>query len=330
MIEKYNRTKCKKTAEEIGILIKGLSLLQDVATVDGFIARGVADDGVGHYPMSAECQIFPWILAMNAYYRSELCADRDEIKNRLLRVLLALRENDFKIPHDKKGAFYPGGWLNGNAWRPVTMLVYSARLIYELTKDENDLLRFRTLMSAVPQNSVFSREEILSQGSCHEMLTSFGNQTWICLYAHLAIRELLWLDPDRSEIYQRGLYMNGVTALKNLPSIKKYDNVRGGFGIDWRPLCALWEDSGPNFERGTEIAQRQFAYWHEHIVPHRNMEHSVLGNALFAMWTAVTCEDERIVKQAVKEMEERIPLVDWAGLRISYAFVAESALIFAP
>ena len=91
--------------------MNGLFLLQDVGRVEGFIARGVADDGISHYPISAECQIFPWTLAMYAYYKTDLCVEKQEIKERILRVLTALRSYDWQIPCDEDGVFLKAAGL---------------------------------------------------------------------------------------------------------------------------------------------------------------------------------------------------------------------------
>lgn len=328
LLEKYKKHRSPKTAEEIDLLIKGLYLLQDVAKVDGFIARGVGDDGVSHYPMGAECQTFPWILALYAYYRSELCTDKEDVKARLLKVLLALRANGWKILCDVPGLSYSSGWQNAKGWRGVVMLLFCTRVIYELTGDKDALGCFEELMNSVPEGGIFKRSEIISQGYSHDMVTSFGNQTWICLYTHFAVRELLTLDPKRENEYKLCLYNNGVTALINVNSIKKYDNENGGFDINWRSLNSLWEDYGNDVSKGSQIAERQFSYWHKNLVPHRHMEHSILGNALFAAWTAVTCEDERIEKKAMEILKEEVEKIDWNSIHLSYAFVAESALIF--
>lgn len=328
LLEKYRKHRSPKTAEEIDILIKGLYLLQDVAKVEGFIARGVGEDGRSHYPMGAECQNFPWILALYSYYKSDLCTDHAGVKERLLRVLLALRKYEWRIPCDVEGVFYKSSWLKGNDWRGVVMLLFCTRLIYELTENKEELDLFQEYMSSVPTASVFKRKEIVSQGYSHDMVTSFGNQTWICLYTHLAVKELLKLDPNHEAEYKLCLYTNGVTALKNINSIKKYDNERGGFDINWRSLNALWKDYENDTSAGTAIAEKQFSYWHENLVPHRKMEHSVLGNALFAAWAAVTSEDERISKKAMEIFKEEITRINWNSLHLSYAFVAESVLIF--
>jgi hypothetical protein len=328
LLEKYRRTKCERTAAEIKILMDGLWLLQDVARVEGFIARGVGEDGVSHYPMGAECQNFPWILAAFAYYNSDLCSDREAVRARLLRVLLALRGYGWDIPCDDEGVFYPMNWAGSAAWRPVTMLLFCARVIYELTGEACDLAAFEQLAEECPDGCVFTRKEILAQGYAQDMITSFGNQTWICTYTHLAVRELLSLDPKRAEFYRECLYQNGVVALANAKSIQRYDRAVGGFGLDWRVLNDQWESYGGDTEKGTAISSRQFAYWHQHIVPHRNMEHGVLGNALFAAWVAATCEDVRIARRALEIMRAGCADIDWDEVHLSYAFVAESALIF--
>ena len=326
LLEKYSCTKCEQTAEEIKILMNGLFLLQDVGRVEGFIARGVADDGISHYPMSAECQIFPWTLAMYAYYKADLCVDKQEVKERILRVLTALRSYNWQIPCDEEGVFYKGSWLKSESWRSVVMLIYSSRVIYELTQDKKELELFEKLLNENPGNSIFTRAEIISQGCAHDMITSFGNQMWICTYTHLAVRELYALTNE--EIYKKGLYNTGVTALRNVSSITRYDNKAEGFDINWRPLNDLWEDYEKDTTKGTEIASRQFAYWHEKIVPHRHMEHGVLGNALFSVWVAVTCEERRICDRALKILYENYANIDWENMHLSYAFVGESALIF--
>lgn len=326
LLEKYNRTPCVQVAEEIKTLMNGLMLLQDVAKVDGFIARGVGEDGVSHYPMSAECQIFPWALAMYAYYKSDICEDKQDIKERILRVLTALRDYGWKIPCDEEGVFYKGNWLDFESWRSVIILVYQARLIYELTQDKKDWDLFESLLNGKPGSSIFTRAEIISQGCAHEMVSSIGNQMWICTYTHLAVRELYALDGD--EIYKKSLYNTGVTALINVKNLSKYDNEPGGFDMNWRPLNELWEDYEKDTNKGTEISSRQSEYWRRELVPHRYMEHGLLGNALFSAWVAVSCEDRRIAERALEMLYTHCQTIDWENMHVSYAFVAESAFIF--
>ena len=328
LLEKYKSEGTAKDADEIKILMNGLFLLQDVAKVDGFIARGVGEDGVSHYPMGAECQVFPWLLAMHAYYKSSLCHDREDVKARMMKVLLALQRSSWQIPCDEEGVFYPGGWFRSKDYRSVGMLLYCVRVMYELSEDEAFLRCFEELAEGIPEGGVFSRKEILSQGCACDMVTSFGNQMWICTYVHLAMREMMDLDGDRREFYEKGLYHNGVVALRNVYDISKFQNAVGGFDIDWKNLNALWEDYEKNTTKGTQIAQKQFNYWHEHNVPRRRMEHGLLGNALFSAWVAITSGDERIARRAAEVLRSEVEKIDWDEYHLSYAFVVEGALIF--
>lgn len=326
LLEKYKKSPSEQSAREINILVNGLFLLQDVSCVDGFIARGVGDDGKSHYPMSAECQIFPWVLALFSYYKSDLCNDKDAVKDRLLRVLTALRDCGWRIPCDVEGVYYKNNWYTADDWRNVVLIVSCARFIYELTKDKNDLELFESLINTTPTGSIFSRKEIISHGYGHDMIAFLGTQqTWICTYTHLAIKELKKVDETNRDAYNSCLYNNGLTALKCIGSISKYDNSPDGFDIDWRPLKDMWEPFNNDTDDGTQLADKQFTYWHKRVVPHRFMEHHLLGNALFSAWVAASCENKKIAESALSKLEANIRNVDWENLHLSYAFVVESA-----
>ena len=329
LLEKYKKDRNEKTAREIGVLVNGLFLLQDIGTVEGFIARGVAEDGKSHFPISSEDQFVPWVLALYAYYKSDLCKCKEQVKDRLLRALTAVREYGWKIPCDVRG-LYRDEWADAKGWRGISKLLFCARVIFELTGDEEDLWLFERLAAESPQDCIFTRLEIVSQGYAHDMIAYLGiKQSWICVCAHLAIRELLALDARHGEYYKTGLYNNGVTALLNIDEMKTYDNNKDGFDINWRVLNPLWEDYGENVKKGVEIAVREYSYWAREIVPHRHMEHEVLGNALFAAWIAITCGEKKISDAAVRKLKANSGYIDWEHLHLSYAFAAESGLIFA-
>lgn len=328
LIAEYNHTQNPKTADEINILVRGLFLLQDVGRVDGFIARGVADDGRAHYPLSSDDQFAPWVLALFSYYRCELCGNKKEVKVRLLRALNAVKALDWEIPCDVEGLTYCG-FKGSAAWRSVSKHLLCARVIYELTKDENDLAYYKELAAGYPEGSVFSRREIASHGYAHDMVAFLGTrQSWICACAHLGLGILAELDEENSEYFKQGARNNGITALGIIDDVKKYDNEKGGFDVNWRRLNPMWEDYRGNAENGRSIAGRQNAYWTREVVPHRRMEHEVLGNALFSALIAITCGDESISRLATEKLITNYKHVDWENLHLSYAFVAESGMIF--
>lgn len=328
LIAKYNKDKNQQTAEEIETLIRGLYLLQDVGNVEGFIARGVADDGKAHYPFSSDDQFTPWVLGLYSYYNCELCHDKEAVKERLLRALNAVKARDWDIPCDIEGLNYCS-FKNSTAWRGVSKHLFCARVIYELTGDKNDLEYYKELAAGYPEGAIFSRREIASHGYSHDLVAFLGTkQNWICACAHLGLGILAKLDKESREYYRQGTKNNGITALGIIDDIKKYDNEKGGFDINWRRLNPMWEDYNNNVQNGRNIAMRQNVYWLKEVVPHRRMEHEILGNALFSALIAITCGEKKISEKALDKLTSCCKHVDWENLHLSYAFVAECGLIF--
>lgn len=328
LIEKYNRHRDEKTAAEIKILVKGLFLLQDVSRTQGFIARGVSHDGHSHYPFSSDDQFTPWVLALYSFYKCKLCENKDEVRSRLLRALCAVRDLGWSIPCEIEGLTHIG-WGNSPMWRCVCKMLFCARIIYELTNDKSDLEHYLSLAEGCPDGSVFTRLEIASHGYSHDLVAFLGTkQNWICACSHFGLKELARLDKDNFQYYKDGITSDGITALGVINDIKKYDNQRGGFDINWRRINHLWEDFNNDKSKGLDIARRENVYWQSEVVPHRKMEHEILGNALFCALIAITCENEKISSEAKKRLLTSCEQVDFDGLRLSYAFVAESGMIF--
>lgn len=326
LLEKHSKTNDEKTAEEINILINGLKLLQDVGHIEGFIARGVSSDGSAYHPFSSEDQLVPWAFALYRYYKSDLCRDKEDIKSRLIRALTAIRDCGWKIPCDIEGV-YTNGWLSVTDWRSVTKMLYCARIIYELTDDAKDLDLFNLLAEGKPEGCIFTRLEIISHGFAPDMVAFLGNKFWICTCAHMAARELLFADSAHADFYKRGLLNNGITSYLHIDNILKYDNSPTGFNCNWRELNRFCSDGELSIENGMKTGELQGPFLIKNIAPHRAAE-DALGAALFASWIAVTCEDKNIYTSAIAKLKRNLPHVDWNTCRMSFAFAAESALIF--
>ena len=69
---RYRQEKSENTRTLIRRLVGGLCKLQDVATVPGFIARGVGTDGKCHYKSSSSDQFFPWVIGVDAYLDTDI------------------------------------------------------------------------------------------------------------------------------------------------------------------------------------------------------------------------------------------------------------------
>ena len=110
-------------------------------------------------------------------------------------------------------------------------------------------------------------------------------------------------------------------------NMQSYDNRADGFDLNWRLLERLWQPLGDGVQPAVDNALRMGEYWNEHIVPHRKMEHDLLGFSLFSAWIAATCGDTRIETIARQKLVQNCTQIDWKTLHNSYAFAAESALI---
>lgn len=74
---RYRQEKSENTRTLIRRLVGGLCKLQDVATVPGFIARGVGTDGKCHYKSSSSDQFFPWVIGVDAYLDTDIPSDAE-------------------------------------------------------------------------------------------------------------------------------------------------------------------------------------------------------------------------------------------------------------
>lgn len=327
LITKYNREPDEHTEKEIEILMGGLKLLQDVVKIDGFIARGVADDGVSHYPFSSEDQVVPWVLAMDAYRRSKVCKDPQQIRQRLLKTLLALKRYGWGIPTEIEGVFM-GSWIKSTTWRGAGKLLYCVRTLAELTQDPEDLEQYEALRDSAPEGWIFTRKEIVSHGFSHCMVYQpHLEQSWIYLAAHLGLGELCRMDPENARYFREGARLNGITALRKIDGMKEYDNASDGFDMDWRKMAPYWRPVGDNVREAVSYANQMGAVWRRDVVPHRNMEHNTLGFSLFYAWITATCGDEKLAALGKQKLAQNAESIHWESLHLSFAFAAEAALI---
>lgn len=336
LIKRYEEIGCwlkekERLAKDILIIERGLESLQDIGVRDGFIARGVADDGISHYPSSSEDQVVPWIMGMVAFMNSDLCQDKGTVRERLLRTLNGLRKENWSIPCDYEDlTIYSNGWGNSTDFRGVCKYLYCTRLLAELTEVPEDLRTFEDLRDGKPADCIYTRKEIVAHGFAHDMVRSTGLiQFWIDVCAHLALIDLAAWDPALAGYYDAGRKANGVTALTFTDDIAAYDNARGDFDPDWHKMLDEWMPFNGSLPENIAMALRQNKIWMAQVVPHRRMEHDILGNALFAAWIALTSGDRAIMDEACRKLDLYLPDVQFGTLHNCYAFAMESCLIYA-
>lgn len=325
LIKSYDAEPSEELRQKIDILIHGLFTLYDVSHREGFIARGVAEDGKSHYPISSDDQVAPWMLALYAYVHSDSCRDRDGAAQRLLRFLEVFSDSDDSVITDWEGVKH-GSWASQSGWRDVVKLLFAKRIYAELTGSDTDLASFRAVAEGAPPESVYTRIEIVSHGFAPEMINSYGKQPWICVSAHLALRELRLLDPENADYYNRGIYNDAVAALPMVRGIRDFTQGNKPFCADWRGLATLWQDRGHDISAHREMANAQNRIWMKETVPSRKDEHVILGNAVYAAWIAIASDDKRIADAAYSELCRGYKEIDWDRLHLPMAYPTECAL----
>lgn len=328
LIKLYDKEPSEVLENKLKILLNGLFLLQDVAKVEGFIARGVARDGKSHYPISSEDQVVPWVLALYGYLDSKACCvDKVEVKTRLLRLLTALKSHQYCIPTEWENIRH-GSWKNSHGFRGVAKLLLLSAILADLSRNGDDLEDFQKMANEKPDGSPLTRLEIIASGFSHEMINGYGKQPWICVASHFGLHELIKLDGKNADFYRQGLYMNGITSLMMVNDMKNFTHS-DDFSADWTPLLKLHRDCGTSIAQNISLALEQLSYWTNEIVPARVQEHKILGNSVYGTLIAVTSKNAEIAAAAYKRYSENAKAVQWEKLHLPLAYVAEAIEIMA-
>ena len=318
--------------EEILQLANGLFRLQDVGSTEGFIARGVADDGVSHYPYGSIDQTAPWIYGLWRLYRSTLpdAALKDEIRGRLMRVITALKKNNWTVPTELNGR--SGGSILSANMREAALLLFICRVADELDPGQGWDDEYERLASENAPGSVFTRPELCSGGPAAQMLSVPGLSThfWIYLCSQAVLCELCVLDKNEARVrkYLAGAYVTALTALNSAgPLLDRYNESPykdAAFDVDWRPIGELWRPHQTSDESNI-IAKNELELWCGKIVPRRRAEHNLLIQAAYALWCAKLSPDRKTADEAQRQLEDLILKTEFGKLCLPVGYPAESA-----
>ena len=330
LFREYNKTHDAETAKCLETLINALLRLQDVSTADGFIARGVATDGISHYSGSSEDQVFPWIMAMYDYYNSDLCKDKEDIKGRLLREIEGVWPKDYRKPMFHTTDCAERGDHETTDWRGICSMMYCARLRAELTQDPDDLAHYEFLRDTKPAESPFyTRGEMLANSVASTMTRRYKYviTPYIVISFHMALMQLAEWDETMTQQYKNACAQNGIIGLSYAEDLLKYDNQHGYNNVDWRLMKLAWKPF--NGDRSTIRALvREEAAMFGRSRDHANVEGEAM-DAICGIWIALTCGDEKTKALACEAIDLYFDKIDWDTFMMPVPFAAECCMIFA-
>ena len=324
--EEYEVRPSDKLADEIKILVNGLLNLCDIGHYDGFIARGVAEDGISHYPFSSEDQAGPWLLGLWKLYNSPSCPQslKDDIYPRMERTLRGIYTANYSIPTEWEGVTR-GSYIHSD-WRGSAKSLFCAYILPQFVSGNNELLNeYSRLRDEKPDVSIYTRAEIVSHGFAPDMVrTPSLTQFWIDICAHLCVYELAKVDNEYSKMYNLGLQSNAITASYFLDDYLNYENDPSKpFNMDWR---ILEEKNWSNADEAVAAGIEHCIEWQQKN-KRRVQEHAVLGNMLFAAWISLTGKNDIAAQKAVSSLSKCIDRIKWEKVYHCYSFVAEAAII---
>lgn len=329
--ERARRSGVAADREAARRLVQGLLKCASVSKVRGFVARGIATDGMSHYPMGSDDQTHPWFSGLHAYLRSGIpsAEERDRIVAKMVEIADALEALGWKCPCD--GAFTGQfrGHFKGLQFRDASRYLHMLWIMYDVTRDARWLDRYRQAVAERPAKSALTRAEICAVGYSHDREAITGideNSLWIYVGCQDALAALATAESDESlrARYRAGLAANVRNALPAVAVHWQFDNQdRKVFGnADWRAGYPNWvpqrtqADAEKLVETGDKVKLGQ----------RKSYENKLMRNPLAA--AAIVALGGGEAERAAVEVALRH--YDYTKLNMSEFFFAECAYYALP
>lgn len=291
---------------EAGRLATGLMRLGCVGRTKGFIARGVAGDGISHYAMGSDDQTGPWFHGLWRYLCTDLPDDGEKkrIGLKMTEVAEALLENGWKMPCDGTGE-NRGDW-NENLYRNSARLLFVCKIMERITGAGKWKSLYIRYLNEQPGKSGLSRLDICTLGMEHDFLRepALTRELWIYLDTQNCIRELIRLEDDRdiAAAYSRGLRSNAKTVLTAIPAYLEFDRDHGlPFLLDWRKLGDHFKQD-LNVTQAVDMASRQFQMHESGCLRAKKYENRFMREPLCACYLALSAMESGGERRALQQL----------------------------
>ncbi|MEI7731069.1 MAG: hypothetical protein WCO56_15945 [Verrucomicrobiota bacterium] len=247
--ERARRSGAQVDKDNARRLVQGLLKCASVSDVPGMIVRGMGSDGKCHYPLGSDDQTHPWFYGFHAYCLSDLptAAERQQIAAKMQEVANVLESTGWKCPCD--GAFkgdFRGGF-QGHLFRDAVRYLFMLRAMYDVTRDNVWLERYRKALAARPPGSDKPRAEICAIGYALDREAIKGldeHAQWIYVGSQGSLAKLIAMETDGAILaqYRTGLANNVKHSLVVIEAYQKFDNQdKKVFGsANWRAVYSTW------------------------------------------------------------------------------------------
>lgn len=312
-------------------LAQGLLKCASVSDVPGFIARGMGTDGKCHYPLGSDDQTHPWFYGLHAYCMSSIPSDaeRKQIVHKMLEVADVLESTGWRCPCD--GAFkgdFRGGF-KGHLFRDAVRYLFMLRTMFDVTRDNIWLERYRKAFAERPANCDKTRAEICAAGYAYDREAIKGideHGLWIYVGSQGSLAKLAAMETDESlrAQYRDGLAANAKNALASVESHRQFDNndTKVFGNANWRAVYSTWfpQHTQADALKLSGIADKA-KRGERKSYEARNMRHPLAAAAIIAL--AADGEGRDAVERTIRHY-------DYTKIHMSEFFFAECAYYALP
>ncbi len=332
-----------QAAAEARQVASGLLKLAVSNAVPGFIARGFASDGAGHYAASSSDQTYPWFYGLWRYATSALPGDaeRQAAVAVMTRVAQGLEANDWRMPCDRVGFGHFGHWSGGFAgtrgvlagaepqFDAAVRFLFVLRAMHQVTGDARWLTLYRERLAETPPGTSRTRRQICAEGVSYVAPGEpprypESPPIWTSASTQAGLRALADMETDAAvrKEFQRGLDANAASAARFVALYSTYDNANAlAFDINWRSLCA---DGSAQADIGAavQLARKQYSAWNRQS-PRRVAEADGMRDPLFAAWIVALSGNAELLAKADMDIRGALKYYQWERLHTCLFFMAE-------
>lgn len=303
----------------------------------GFIGRGFAVDGVSHYPASSDDQSYPWFFGLWRYVNSPI--PTAEEKQKIIAVVErngdAFRANGWRIPSDRAGFGFFGGW-EGDHFDANVRRLFVMKAMAQLTgKAEWEDLYRKNVNQKFGHRDI-TRLGVICEGANYIEPTKTPNYPhrppiWTSTSSQAGLRALIQMETDETvrAAYREALNKNAERALPHLLLHRQFSSEAADqlpFNVDWRSLNDPANGFVPqkDIKEAIKLGIYQYQPWKK-LSPRRIYENDYMRDPLFAAYVIFLSDNQAAIAEAAPEFAQMMKQYPWDQLYSVCFFMAENA-----
>lgn len=315
--------------QEARAIADGLLRLRACSTVPGFVARGLATDGVSHPICGSDDQTWPWVYGLWRYLGTSMPdeAQRERVRSAVVEVITVCRNEGWRMPCDPAGFGHRGEWTRHTPV-DVPRLLLACRIAHQLSGDDGWLQTYRALRDERGGARSLTRLEIAAEGFSYRPVGEpssypFTPPFWTSASSVAGMVALAELDEDDDAraAFRRGAQRSAALAAPHIGRWHGLDlDAPLTFDVDWRWLNETWRPHH-NVAETTPLADEQVRAWHRHS-PRDGHEDEHIREPLWAAWIVAMAGDDATFEASRHEIRAALTAWEPAKLYTSLFLVA--------